>query len=205
MNINFETSTRIEDGFFIKPFISNDLKVYPELYSRFCAALYMATMAYGNSDSYQITSEARKSAYLRSALAEFTSIIDVLGVLMPHIPKHLYSVDKSNDALYHMFKLLRNYNIHLTESSLDQKSINVLYLFDMKHEHKRTVDYISNLSVAELRRLYSAQRYSEEDLEELVYYFECQQHEFGVQALIQKGIIDYSEHILSLLRKSGPN
>ncbi|CAM3346688.1 hypothetical protein [Shewanella pealeana] len=205
MNINFETSTRIEQGYLLKPLIGEDLKEFPAFYDRFSAALYMATMAYDNSDSYQITSEPRKSAYLRAALAEFTGIVDVLSDSMPHIPKHLYSVYKSNDALYHMFNLLRNYNIHIAKSSLDQKSIRVRYLFDMENEHDHTVDFISNLSVIELKRLKCAKDYSGNLLEQLVDYFEHQQHEFGIQALIQKGIIDYSEHILRLLRESSPN
>jgi hypothetical protein len=198
--INFETSTHIEHGYLLKPHIEKDLEKFPIIYDRFCAALYMATMACSKSDTPQISEEARKSAYLRAALAEFTGLVDILSVTMPHIPKNLYSHYKSSNALFHMLNLLRNYNIHLAKSSLEQKTMKIRYLFDMENEHDHTIDYISNLSVTELMRLNCAKCYTREQLEELVQYFEYQQHEFGIQTLIEKGILDFSKHVLEILK-----
>ncbi|MCL1065555.1 hypothetical protein L2735_01830 [Shewanella olleyana] len=202
MAFNFETSTHIEHGYLLKPYIDKEMEEFPIIFDRFCAALYMATMACSNSDTPQISEEARKSAYLRASLAEFTGLVDILNVTMPHIPKNLYSHYKSSNALFHMLNLLRNYNIHLAKSSLEQKTMKIRYLFDMENEHDRTIDYISNLSVTELLRLNCAKCYTRKQLEELVQYFEYQQHEFEIQTLIEKGILDFSEHILELLKNT---
>ncbi len=72
-------------------------------------------------------------------------------------------------------------------------------LLENTPEIEINVPYISNLSLNELRRLNSAKDYSDAQLKEMISVFEIQQHEFGIDTLLIKAAIDYSELLSTAL------
>ena len=60
--------------------------------------------------------------------------------------------------------------------------------------------FISNLTVDGIKQLTSAKNYTDSQLEDMINYFNVQQHEFGVTTLIIKAAIDYSIHLAGVLK-----
>lgn len=134
-------------------------------------------------------------AYLRAALAEFSSIEDIISQSVQK-NEELLLIRNSNNPAFHFLKLLRNYNVHLSESVLEEKNIQVTFAGT---EHDLAVLYIDNLEVNEILKLYSAKYYSKAEIDKFIELFEEKQHRFGVGNLLVTIIIQYSKYISSLL------
>ncbi|QGM26914.1 hypothetical protein [Acinetobacter towneri] len=202
MNLDFENYPKIQMGYLMIPSPSDDLKRYPEVYDRFCGIIYMAAKVGGDSDKYFISKKAKDAVHIRSALSEFVGVEEYVMQTYPNAVPEAYRLYKSSNPIFHMLKLLRNFNIHLSDSVLDFKPMMVRTLIENSGEFEINVDFISNLSVDELKRLKSAKDYSAELLYEMVRCFEKEQHEFGISTLIISSALDYSEIILKAIENN---
>ncbi|MCC4225854.1 hypothetical protein LL295_20400 [Vibrio campbellii] len=200
MKLDFEKCTKVETGYCLVPQPHDDLKKYSDLYDRFCSVIYMSVMVGDKPVKANITREAKDVACIRAALCELISIEDYIKQSYPALAFSDYQFYKSQNPILHMFKLLRNYNIHLSHSMLGTKPMKVMVPASLDDVFEIEVEYISNLSVSELRRLHSSKDYSDEQLSQMIECFEVQQHEFGVTTLIIKAALDYSEQITTLLK-----
>tara|TARA_R110000796_G_scaffold93563_1_gene198172 strand:+ start:613 stop:1311 length:699 start_codon:yes stop_codon:yes gene_type:complete len=207
LKLDFETYTKVESGYLMIPRPREELKKYIDIYDRFCGVIYMLAKVGGDSDTFIISTEAKNTVHIRAALSEFVGIEEYIKEIYPNLPKINYRIYKSLNPIFHLIKLLRNYNIHLSHSTLQQKSMMVKTLVDENQVFEIQIDYISNLSVSELRRLSSAKDYSDTQLEKMVECFNKEQHEFGITTLIMKAVLDYSEQIekILMLHECKPN
>jgi hypothetical protein len=185
----------VESGYLIIPEPSKVLKQYIDIYDRFCGVIYMLVKVSGKPDKSMISNNAKDAAYIRAALSEFVGIEEYIKEVYPNLPKAEYRIYKSVNPIFHLIKILRNYNVHISHSTLEQKPMMVRTLLDESQEFEVQVKYISNLSTAELRRLSSTKDYSDSQLEMLVECFDKEQHEFGVTTLIMQAALEYSEQI----------
>tara|TARA_R110000851_G_scaffold331701_1_gene506289 strand:+ start:281 stop:1021 length:741 start_codon:yes stop_codon:yes gene_type:complete len=199
LKLDFEKHTKVESGYLLIPQPQDGLKEYIDIYDRFCGVIYMLVKVGGDPDRFIISKEANDTVHIRAALSEFVGIEEYIKEIYPNLPKVDYRIYKSSNPIFHIIKLLRNYNIHLTNSTLKQKPMMVKTLIDESQEFEIQVEYISNLSVSELRRLSSAKDYSDTQLQKMVECFNNEQHEFGVTTLIIKAALEYSEQIKKLL------
>ncbi|MGR2934238.1 hypothetical protein ABMY10_20770 [Vibrio vulnificus] len=199
MKLDFEKCTKVETGYCLVPKPHDDLKKYSDLYDRFCSVIYMAVMVGDEPVKANITREAKDVACIRAALCELISIEDYIKQSYPALEYSDYQVYKSQNPIIHMLKLLRNYNIHLSHSILGTKPMMVMLPANLDKVFEIEVEYISNLSISELRRLHSSKDYSDEQLSQMIECFDAQQHKFGVTTLIIKAALDYSERITTLL------
>lgn len=199
MNLNFSEFPEIQEANWLIPAPCDNLKALPEIYARFCSAIYMTTHIGGASDKYMITDSEKSAAYLRAALHEFSSIEDIIKINFSDIDEKKYRICKSSNPLFHIMKLLRNYNVHVSMNKVAAKNMQVISLHDTDEIFDITVKYINNLSLSELEKTRDSQRYSKSDLKKMINYFNNQQHEFGVCELIKQGILLYSKQINYLL------
>lgn len=117
-----------------------------------------------------------RDSYFRASLTELFRVEDVTGSL----GKKLLFI-ASTDPSLHAIKLLRNYQIHIASIQLNEGRIAVT----MAGEAAVYRSYIAlNVSAAELRRLDSAKKYSDQQLEGLASLFETQQRKFGITQLL---------------------
>ncbi|MBY7858304.1 hypothetical protein KW419_08470 [Vibrio fluvialis] len=202
MKLDFKLSTKVEHGYLLIPEPAKELAEFPDVYDRVCSVIYHCTMVANEPVKKCISLSAKDATHIRSALCEFVGIEDLLKQLYPTLSNNSFAIYKSENPVLHMIKLLRNYNVHISNSQLSQKSMKVRTKLDNFQEFDVTVGYISNLSLESLKLMYSANNYTDSQLIRMIEVFECEQHEFGVTTLIQKAVIDYSQHLAKVLHSN---
>ena len=175
-----------------------------DIYERLCCAIYMAAGINSRTSLYMITPDAASKAHLRASLAEFVSIDDALKLKYPSLSEE-FSIVQSRNPLFHIMKLLRDYNIHLGVTSLSEFKITAALESKPKAAHDINTLIINNLEVDSLKALKNAKHYSDSELTYLVNNFNTQQLRFGVADLIMKGLVMYSSHVKQFLTKNQPN
>ncbi|EJO9868633.1 hypothetical protein [Vibrio vulnificus] len=202
MKLDFNLATKVEHGYLLIPEPAKELAEFPDVYERICSVIYHCTMVSDEPVKQCISSSAKDATHIRSALCEFVGIEDLLKQLYPKLCNKVFAIYKSENPILHMIKLLRNYNVHISNSQLSQKSMKVRTKIDNFREIDITVEYISNLSLDSLKLMRSANNYSDSQLTRMIEVFECEQHEFGVTTLILKAVIDYSQHLAKVLHSN---
>jgi hypothetical protein len=117
-----------------------------------------------------------REAYFRASLTELCRVEDVTKLLDQQL-----SFKTSRDPSLHVVKLLRNYQVHIASSQLDEGHT-VVALAGEPAVYRSFIAV--NVSAAELRRLESAGTYSDNQLEELARLFEAQQRKLGIVQLL---------------------
>ncbi len=146
-----------------------------------------------------ITKPAKQCAYVRAVLAEFSSIEECIRQLYDGLDENAYLIRKSKNPAFHFLKLLRNYNIHLSESTLSEKTINIILQSEPETEHDMQVLFIDNLDAKEISRLNSSKYYTLDELEKFIEVFDEKQHEFGLSQLLMTILVHYSDFISEFL------
>lgn len=199
MNLDYSLFTKMESGYFIIPKPDERLREFSDLYDRFCSAIYMASKIGGESSKYMLSNKAHSSGYTRAALAEFAGIDEFIEKNFKQLTRENYIVYKQPNLLFHIMKMLRNYNVHIAESTLSEKEINVALPSKPEENFDVKICYINNLSAYELKQLKSAKNYSMAEIEKMIMHFENEQHRFGVSDLLVCGVILYSSVISRLI------
>jgi hypothetical protein len=102
------------------------------------------------------------------------------------------------NPLLHLMRELRNLEIHLTSSQLSKakKDVTVI-LFDTEHQSQTTIWTVSDLTVEKFQELgYTKKRYSEEEIREMVTWFNEAQHDWGVNDLLLRAIVEWASAII---------
>ncbi len=201
MKFDYSQFPTLHKGYLIVPTPCEELKQLDlDIYERLSAAIYMTAHINGESKKAMISTKAVQSAYLRAALTEFVSLEDLIEQKYSNFPKSDYKFYKSLNPYYHLIKLLRNYNIHLSDSFLDKSNISVSLINEPNKVYDISITIIDNLSVSELKNLTSAKDYTNLHLEEMLVRFDEEQRKFGVSCLLLEGILKYSKQITTLLK-----
>ncbi len=199
MKLDISKATIVEHGYLLIPTPHELLLNFKSVYDRFSCVIYHAAMIGDKPVKGKISIENKDITHIRAALSEFIAIEDLIKNTYPDIDKNSYMIYKSGNPILHMLKIIRNYNIHISNSLIKKKTMMAKTLLENTPEIEINVPYISNLSLNELRRLNSAKDYSDAQLKEMISVFEIQQHEFGIDTLLIKAAIDYSELLSTAL------
>jgi hypothetical protein len=202
MKYDYALFPRMETGYLITPSPSANLKPFKKVYDRFCSALYMASMISAKAGKCGIDDSTINCAYVRATLSEFTSIEEFISQLYPEINCKQYKLHMSNNPAFHFLKLLRNYNIHLSESTLSEKTISVALKSEPEKEYDKKVFYIDNLDIQEILKLTGARHYTNEEIKLFIECFDLEQHVFGVIDLLMTIVVHYSEYVSICLKKA---
>ena len=199
VKLDISKATIVEHGYLLIPTPHELLLNFKSVYDRFSCVIYHAAMIGDKPVKGKISIENKDITHIRAALSEFIAIEDLIKNTYPDIDKNSYMIYKSGNPILHMLKIIRNYNIHISNSLIKKKTMMAKTLLENTPEIEINVPYISNLSLNELRRLNSAKDYSDAQLKEMISVFEIQQHEFGIDTLLIKAAIDYSELLSTAL------
>jgi len=182
-HLDFENYIKIERGYAIIPSPDEKYKTLPDIYARLCSVIYFACCIGEKSDRACISNSARNEALIRAALSEFIALDDFI---YKTYGRRLWFNDHTNtDPIFHMLKLLRNYNIHISSSVIDSEPMQVRWLYEPEKILTMDKYFISNLNLESLARLDNAKKYLSQ-LPMMIDAFEEQQHMFGICTLIMK-------------------
>ena len=177
----------------------DNLVQFSPVFDRISSIIYHATMVGDKPVKTNVSLNVKDVTHIRAALCEFVGVEELIKQLYPKLDNSKYQIYKSLNPTLHMLKLLRNYNIHISNTEIDQKQMMVRTLIKEHKEFEINIEYISNLSVYELRKLRSSKDYKDDQLEEMINNFNVQQHSFGIATLIIKAAIDYSKKLAEVL------
>lgn len=201
-HIDFDNFTRIEFGYLLIPRPDEKYQALPDVYNRVCNVIYFASKIGCEPDRACANQKSLNEAFIRAALCEFFSIEDYILKSYPECDEGIwFHSSKNSNPILHVLKNLRNYNIHVDSSKVSTKPIQVKTLVHGDKELEVGVEFISNLSVEELRRTDSTKKYSSNDLKKMIEVFEEQQHIYGIAALIMKCALDNLNNLDVLLKK----
>jgi hypothetical protein len=199
--MNYDEFPVMNNGYLVVPKPSELPLAHDVIYERFCSAIYMAANIHGESGahlSHVVASQVVLKAYFRAALAEFVSLDDALKISgYPDVS--VFSITKSSNPLFHIMKLLRDYNTHLGITPLEETEVVIALDSNKSKKFGVSAAIIDNLNFDDLKELRNAKFYRDDDLCKLVKMFNEQQMKFGAGDLIIKGLIMYSELVGQLL------
>lgn len=191
-HLNFDDYTKVEQGYMLLPEPDDKYKALPEIYGRACSVIYFASKIGKKPDRACVHEKALTEAMLRAALSEFISIGDYIGETYPDHKKIWFNEHTDTDPIFHMLKLLRNYNIHIDSSAFSYRPISVKTMLPDNQESdvfEVNIHVISNLSVEGFGKVLGAKKYTS-SLQTMIDIFDEQQHHFGVGTLIMKCVLD---------------
>ncbi|MBB1387543.1 hypothetical protein H5119_18740 [Pseudoalteromonas sp. SG45-5] len=208
MNLNYELFPKMDKGYLIIPEPDERTQLDTDIYTRFCSAIYLASHIGTDESNHIISNKNIKTTYLRAALAEFITIEELLKVNYPNNADiECCSLIKNENPVFHFLKILRNYNIHLSNSSLGVTNYRAYSPRKPEMIFELNSPIIDNLHVEEFKKLKvfknnKSRLYSEQDILKMISYFEKEQSSFGVCDLIIRSIIDYSVIVGSFLKNN---
>lgn len=170
------------------------------VHQRMEGALYFATKFHGEAH------KTHKLALLRASFSEFAAIEEVLpdDIQMVGISAPPFSIAQSFNPLFHLLKQLRNYNMHIASSTVGRtESRTVRFGKHDPLDTKSTIEYedtepvVENLSLLEFNRLREALRYSEEDKQRMLEWFNSSQQKWGVNHLVYLAVNQVSDLLVA--------
>lgn len=165
-----------ESGYLLPPKITPNNVNNSELRECLSAAIYLASQIESAEGSLHLRDENIRSLYFRSALTELIRVEDISKKMGKPL-----RFEKTKNPLLHTVKLMRNYQVHISGVTLGAGSI----LVGSGGVHGDYESYIvNNLDPIELKKLNSADSYTDDQLKELICLFNEHQRRFGVVQLL---------------------
>lgn len=196
-HLDLENYTRIENGYLLLPKPEEQYKKLPEVYDRVCSIIHFASKIGEKSDRSAISTKALSEAMIRAALCEFVALEDYIVTYNPSYKGVWFNHKTNNDPIFHMLKLLRNFNVHIDTSTLVKERMRVRTLFDDK-EYEIEKEFISNITLESLVKVKDSKFYLS-SLSQMIAVFEEQQRRWGIGSLIIKCTLDNLRNLDQML------
>jgi hypothetical protein len=190
--------------------IENAIGTLPETSARFEGAIKFCWYVSGTPDVLY-TDEPKatriREAFLRASLAEYVSVEDTLkrDLLKLGIKANAIEIIDLPNPLLHLMRELRNLEIHLTSSQLSkaEKAVTVT-IFDAEHQSETTIWTVNDLTVEKFQELrFARKRYSKDETEKMVNWFNEAQYDWGVNDLLFRAIIEWASAIVKTYNLGG--
>jgi hypothetical protein len=143
-----------------------------------------------------------RAGFFRAALAEFVSMEDILEVDLPTLKnlKLPWKLNETPNPILHIFRELRNHEIHLRHSPFFREER------DMLHGHiehpadarlvRVSIWILDDISVESFSLLQNAKRYTYEERGRFVDWLNQSQAVWGVQPLFLIAVEDYCRELI---------
>jgi len=196
MQLDFSIFPNIESKDMLWRLPSEELKCNEEVYCRAVAALYMIDQMCAQPKRSAITKNIHIEAYFRAALVEFVGIEEVLKR-----QGYTFRINKLTNPIFHILRLLRNYQVQISSVNFNKKAINIFMGGD-----RMTAQYevINNLSVEKFMELHAIKKrkeYNKEQVCKMIENFEVQQNRLGVATLLDASMKLFFQEILQLITR----
>lgn len=132
---------------------------------------------------------------IRASLSEFIALEDYISSTHNGVARDRHKIYKTSDPILHMIKLLRNYNIHISNNECNNKSMEVMIPNFPENTLVIQVPYISNLQLEDLQLVRDARFYSDAMLRKMIDCFNHEQNKYGIDTLIIKAALQYGEKL----------
>lgn len=176
----------------LNPELDRKLQKYPATYDRARGSLTFSARMCNVPDSSDGTDVKLREAYCRASMGEFVSMEESIKYDDPNGEHH--KIVKSRNPLLHMMKQLRNLQFHILSKSLDNHEQDVVWA---GQQSTMRFWYVADIQIDEFNRLNDADRYSDEDKEQMISWFNQSQREWGVNQLILEAVNAYAIEILT--------
>jgi hypothetical protein len=190
--------------------IENAIGTLPETSARFEGAIKFCWYVSATPDVLY-TDEPKatrlREAFLRASLAEYVSVEDTLkrDLVKLGIKANAIEIIHLPNPLLHVMRELRNLEIHLTSSQLSKaKKAVTVTIFDTEHQSETTIWTVNDLTVEKFQELrFARKRYSKEEIEKMVDWFNEAQYDWGVNDLLFRAIIEWASAIVNTYSLAG--
>ena len=194
----------------LPPEIEKAIEVLPETSARFEGAIKFCWYVSATPDvlfADEPKATRIREAFLRASLAEYVSVEDTLkrDLVKVGINEQAIRISDLPNPLLHLMRELRNLEIHLTSSQLSKakKDVTVI-LLDAEHQSQTTIWTVNDLTVEKFQELrYAKNRYSEEEIREMVSWFNEAQYDWGVPDLLFRAIVEWASAIIKTYSLAG--
>lgn len=196
-HLDFENYTRVEHGYLLIPSPDDKYLYLPEIYDRVCSIILFSSKIGSKSDRSAISNKALSEAMTRAALSEFVAVEEYIASYNPAYKGIWFNHKTNADPIFHMLKLLRNYNVHIDTSTLEKEKMRVKVAFG-NQEFDVEKHYISNINIESLSKVKDSKFYLS-ILPKMIAVFNEQQREWGIDCLIIKCALDNMNNLDQML------
>jgi len=144
----------------------------------FCAQI-------GSADKADQQAIRKCEGYMRATLAELVSVEDTLAW---ERPGKVFRLWQSANPLLHIMRELRNMNVHLQPSTFGTREISVQLRVEGSVPTDIEIFTLQNFTAERFKQLHNAKRYTEQQVEDLVAWFNTFHKQWGIADAIHQGI-----------------
>lgn len=186
-HLDFSNYTKVEHGYLVIPRPDEKYRILPDVYARICSVIHFAAKIGAKPDHGWIDNNALSEAMTRGALNEFVALDDY--IFKTYGQRLWLNEHRNTDPIFHMLKLLRNYNVHVSSSKIGSHPMQITLRFDLDTEYTINKFFISNLEIDGLSRLDNVHKHRSL-LPQMIEVFNQAQHVWGIDNLIIKCTLD---------------
>jgi hypothetical protein len=175
------------------------LSDFPETAARCEASMWFAYKAAESTDQYSADTELpRREAFLRAALAEYSSMDDSLRWDCKNVLR--YRMFSSSNPLVHLVRLLRHVNIHLTKTTLQPEIIQATWIGaapdNTDYSSSFAIWTIPQLDSSRLATLQDSKHYSAGDMDRVCAWFNLYQRTWGAPDLVWRAAECFAKEVI---------
>lgn len=190
-DLDFKNHIRVEKGYLIIPNLCEFHLLGDDVVNRARSVIYFAVKIGGPVEFYIANQSTHNEMMLRAALGEFISLEEHVKSNCDVESTVSYEIYKMNDPIYHMLKLIRNYNFHIGIHKTEEKDVVVSTAFNLNSNTTIPVSYISNLQLCDIEILQGSKKYTKELLLKMIECFDAEQKVLGIGTLLITCVINY--------------
>lgn len=191
--LDFENHIKVLKGYLIIPNLNEFISLPDDIVNRARSVIYFAVKIGGPVEFYFVDQSTYKSMMLRAALGEFVSLEEHIKSNYENDFDVTYEFCKMKDPIYHMLRLIRNFNYHIGIHNTDEKDVAVSTMFDPDLITTIQVPYISNLQLSDIEKLKGSKKYTKDVLLKMIECFDAEQKVLGITTLLINCVIHYLE------------
>jgi hypothetical protein len=167
-------------------------------------AMRFVWFACGSADSMRCREDKAsrmREAFLRAALAEFVGMESALArdLAARGRSEALLRIVDVPSPLLHVIRELRNLELHLTSHALLPNQRDAVLVFEgEEHPKVHTIYTVDGFTEESFHQLANAKRYSSEDIQFMVRWFNSAQQSWGAPDLVRRAVEEYAMHIVQM-------
>ena len=183
---------------------SRKLSVLTQTFDRAQSAMQLAYYLNSVETFFSHADSKLRESFLRASLAEFVSMEETLirdlkrnGITNKSIIK---ATDSANPLL-HIVRELRNLEIHLHSSSIHTSRTKFYLPHQTEPDKDLEIDldiwFIGDISITDFKHLRNSKRYNNNDIVDMLNWFNKSQKIYGIHEILRMAIQEYSELIIT--------
>lgn len=183
--------------------VADAMRNFPLTAERALCAVHFCGRISSEMNYINVETIVLRRGYMRASLAEFVGMEEALkrDLLQRQIAAAPIQANSGTRPLLHIIRELRNFELHLHSSPLTDQIREVIWAGPSSTGTGMPFEYqgwiIDDLTERQFRQLRNAKHYRDDDIRQLIAWFNVAQREWGIHDLLLRAIETFCSDIIS--------